>query len=42
MNILNKKQKKSYDETMVFENTWVTQFPWVQSILKDDGLECQM
>jgi len=35
------KPKKLYDETMVFEDTWVTQFPWVQSIQGDDDLECQ-
>jgi hypothetical protein len=25
-----------------FQNTHVVQFPWVESILGDDGLECQM
>jgi hypothetical protein len=33
---LAKKPKRSYDKFQVFQNSWATKFPWVESVLGED------
>jgi hypothetical protein len=35
---LEKKPRKSYEKTHVFQDTWACCFPWVEIVVREDGL----
>jgi len=37
-----KKPKRSYEKTRVFQDTWACHFPWVEIVVGEDGLVAQV
>ncbi len=35
---LEKKSQRSYEKTCVFQDTWACCFPWVETVVGEDGL----